>query len=111
MSYTSDLINGYGHFFVNAARFAVLPYTATFCGVGNTRYGFDIVAATIAVGVLTFVVPVLPTLFSITGSLAMAAASIAIASMFFLFPAAFIADLMTGDHGFDRNDFDISHSW
>ena len=105
MSHTSDLINGYGHFFVNAAKFAFSPYTATFCGVGDTCDGFDPIAATIAVGVLTFVVPVLPTLFSITASLAMAAAAIAIASMFFLFPAAFIADLMTGNVEFNDRRF------
>jgi len=100
MSMTSDLVKGYGRFFEGAARFAVSPYTATFFSIGRQGNGsFDPVTAGLAVAALTFVVPVLPTLFSITGSLAMVGASIAIASMFILFPCALIWDLITGNPG------------
>ncbi len=111
MSITRNLVNGYGSFFVGVGAFAVLPYTATFIGVGSQPHGgFDLVAATLAVGVLTFLVPVLPTLFSITSTLAMVAASIAIASMFILFPTAFIADLAVGNLNVENNVY-CHHHW
>lgn len=96
MSHTRDLTLGYVRFFAKTFDFAVSPYTWTFEAAGRrTRGHFDLLSATLAVGLLTFVAPVLPALFSVTSTLASLAASIAVASMFVLYPIALIQDLFS----------------
>ena len=95
MSATRDLTRFYGNFFIGAAHFAVSPYTCTFFAGGATgdrNEPFDLLAATLAVGFLTFAVPILPAIFAVTSAIAAVALSLAVASMFLSYPAALLCD-------------------
>ena len=94
MSYFDDLNKGYFSFFKRAAQVAVCPYTGTFNAIyrGNDD---NIPAAAVITGVLTFIVPVLPTLFSFTFELAIIASTLAVASMFLLYPLALLGDCVS----------------
>ena len=99
MSNTLLLGRSYGSFFWGCTKFAVSPYTHTFLAfAGNGRNTkpedcfANVAAATIITGILTFVIPVLPALASITFALASVAMLLAVASMFVTYPLALIAD-------------------
>lgn len=101
MSATLSLSSAYGSFFWGCTKFAVSPYTNTFFGIANPKDARfkdiipNVAAAAVICGVLTFVVPVLPVLASITFSLASIAMTLAVASMFVAYPLALIADAFT----------------
>ena len=95
MSATGELTNSYATFFNNSFLFAVSPYLVPFYAVathGRNEQNPNILGASLVVGILTFVVPVLPMLFSMTSALACVAISLAIASMFVLYPLALFND-------------------
>ena len=95
MSATRDLTKFYGNFFLEATDFAFYPYTGTFLAAGDNPYGdFDFATAIVAVGILTFVVPLLPVIFSVTSAIASVAVSLAVASMFLSYPAALLCDVI-----------------
>ena len=98
MSQTLSLNRRYGSFFWECTKFAASPYTKTFMSIAgindrneNARFE-NITAAAIICGVLTFVVPVLPTIASFTTSLASIAILLAVASMFVTYPVALVMD-------------------
>ena len=95
MSATLSLSRTYGSFFWGCTKFAVSPYTNTFLAIANDKKNpglENIVAAAIVTGILTFVVPILPVLASITFALASIAMLAAVASMFATYPVAVLAD-------------------
>ena len=97
MSFTSDLSTGYANFFFGAGKFAFSPYIYAFNAFGNGgHHGFDPLTAFVGSALLTFVVPVLPIAFSVTASLAWVAVGLGLASMFVMYPCAFIGDLVAG---------------
>lgn len=99
MSATLSLSRTYGSFFWGCTKFAISPYTNTFLAIANDKNNNDqltnIVAAAIVTSVLTFVVPVLPVLASITFAFASIAMLLAAASMFITYPIAVLADACT----------------
>ena len=100
MSMIQNVTRGYASFFWDCANFAVSPYTKTFLAVANPSGAskddtlLNVAAAAVVTGILTFVIPVLPTLFSITCAIASVAASLAVASMFLFYPIALLNDLL-----------------
>ena len=94
MSATKEVTIQYGRFFINCGRFAISPYTRVFFGVASDGRGHypDIIPAALIVGFLTFAIPLLPALFAVTSALAAVAVSLAIASMFILYPCALVMD-------------------
>lgn len=97
MSHTSRLSNKYCSFFEGSLGFAVSPYTKTFNAIahGNNGNNNNSCAALLICGVLTFAVPVLPTLTFATTTLAMIAMVLAVASMFLTFPLTLLIDVCT----------------
>lgn len=96
MSATRTLTNGYVGFFINCGSFAVSPYTYTFKAMAMDERGnyTDIAPAFLTVAILTFAVPILPALCSMTTALASVAVSLAVASMFILYPFALCIDTL-----------------
>ena len=95
MSATRDLTKFYVNFFLGATDIAWYPYTRTFLAAGSNPHGeFDFPTAFLAVGILTFVVPILPVIFSVTSAIASVAVSLAVASMFLSYPAALLCDVI-----------------
>ncbi len=99
MSKTLSLSRTYGSFFWGCTKFAVSPYTHTFLAVAGTGAQdkaedclANVAAATAVCGILTFIVPILPALSSITCTIASIAMLLATASMFVTYPFALIAD-------------------
>ena len=101
MGATRDLTKFYGNFFLGAADLACYPYTRTFLAAGNNPHReFDFPTAIVAVGILTFVVPILPVIFSVTSAIASVLVSLAVASMFLLYPAALLCDVIIPNRQF-----------
>lgn len=99
MSVTKDLTMGYTSFFWGCGKFAISPYTATFFSIAQPSNrsqpdNINITAAILVTGILTFAIPILPALFAITSAIAMVAVSLAISSMFLLYPIALLCDIM-----------------
>jgi hypothetical protein len=112
MSALLKLSNKYGSFFWRCSKFAVSPYTNTFmaiaCNNGKKQDdSFDnIIPAAIIVGVLTFVVPVLPVLATFTFALASIAMLLAVATMFVSYPIALLADAcLSPESTYDHNEY------
>ena len=102
MSMTQDVTRGYASFFLECGKFAVSPYTGTFFGIAkpsSSRQEPNFVAAALITGILTFVIPVLPALFSLTCAIASVAVSLAVASMFLLYPIALLTDAFEPSRG------------
>lgn len=102
MYVTRALTNKYISFFTGCADFAISPYTKTFLKLAEpTHQGDDpdYIGATLITGILTFAIPILPAIFAVTSALAIVAASLAIASMFVLYPEALMSDMFTPSHG------------
>ena len=98
-SYSLDVSRIYAHFFWKCAEFALSPYIMMFNVIAapDENGGEEnVAAAAVIVGLLTFVVPVLPMLASFTIPLASIAMSLAIASMFIVYPIALIFDVCSG---------------
>ncbi|MDI1351684.1 MAG: hypothetical protein PSV35_02780 [bacterium] len=99
MSSILSLSRGYGSFFVGCTKFAVSPYTNTFMSIALARdqQGREdlrnVAAAAIVCGVLTFVIPILPAITSVTVALATIAMALAVATMFLTYPIALLADI------------------
>lgn len=103
MSFTYELSKGYGSFFLGCTQFAVSPYTKTFMAIAQPNQcnnGDELIAnalaATVIVGILTFSIPVLPAIASVTFALSSIAMLTAVASMFVTYPAAILADIVSG---------------
>ncbi|KTD54773.1 hypothetical protein [Legionella quateirensis] len=95
MSATLSLSRGYGSFFWGCTKFAISPYTNTFMAIANDKDNdavTNILVASVVTGILTFVIPVLPVLASITFAMASVAMLLAVASMFVTYPLAVLAD-------------------
>jgi hypothetical protein len=98
MSYTSTLHRKYGSFFFECTKFAVSPYTNTFQAIydESKKNGGGVLenigVAALATGILTFVVPILPVIASLTFSWASMAMMLAVCSMFLTYPCAMLAD-------------------
>lgn len=111
MSKLLSLSSAYGSFFWGCTKFAISPYTNTFLSIassGNQNSLDDtcnnVAAAGIVCGVLTFVVPVLPVLASITFAFASIAMLLAVASMFATYPLALLVDACTpSDRSWDNS--------
>lgn len=109
MSALLKLSQNYGSFFWECTKFAVSPYTNTFMAIANPDSNNkdecmgNIVAASLIVGVLTFVVPVLPVLSLITFALASIAMLLAVASMFVTYPVAILTDACTPYDNFETD--------
>lgn len=100
MSKILSLSGAYGSFFWKCTKFAISPYTNTFMSIASSGDRDEemlpnIAAAALVVGVLTFVVPVLPVLATFTFALASIAMLLAVASMFVTYPVALLADAFT----------------
>ena len=98
MKTTRALTNKYISFFTGCADFAISPYTKTFLKLAEpTHQGdhADYIGAMLITGILTVAIPVLPAIFAVTSALAMVAFSLAIATMFLLYPCALVLDLLT----------------
>ena len=108
MSYTRNLTHSYASYFLGCGELAVSPYTGTFFAIAKTpdsrqeNRTANIVAAAVVTGILTFVIPILPAIFSITSAVATVAALIAVASMFILYPLALLGDAIedSGSYAF-----------
>ena len=106
MSATRDLTKFYGNFFLGATGLALYPYTGTFFAVGDNPHGeFDYPTAFLALGILTFVVPILPAIFSVTSAIASVALSLAVASMFLSYPAALLCDVINPNPQYPQFSF------
>jgi hypothetical protein len=95
MSATRSLTRFYGSFFLSCANIAVCPYllTATaFIEDSKHPKRGELLLGIGACIFLSTVVPILPTITSITFTIAMFAASLALASMFIAYPIALISD-------------------
>lgn len=96
MTATRSLTNFYGSFFLGCTKLAICPYTETlraFMDPQRLRTE-ELMLGVAACIVLTTVVPVLPTLTSFTFTIALFAASLAMASMFLAYPFAILADAL-----------------
>ena len=112
MPNTLSLTRSYGSFFWGCTKFAVSPYTATFKGIA--RSGGDdglenVAAAAVVCGILTFVVPVLPVLTSISGTFAAIAALLAITSMLVTYPVAIVLDACTASDEGNQCSFSANY--
>ena len=96
MSATGSLTKFYGSFFLGCVDLAVCPYTFTLGAFldPNEPKTEQLVLGVAACVVLSVVVPILPTITSITFAIAMFAASLALASMFIAYPIALLADAL-----------------
>ncbi len=90
MSKTLSLSNAYGSFFVGCGTLAISPYLIPLRSTSPA-------AAVIICSILTFAVPVLPFLTSITMGIATIAMALAACSMFLTYPFALIADACESD--------------
>ena len=103
MSSTRSLTYTYASFFTDCGRFAIAPYTMTFDAIARSedQYGVsqyqheDIALAIGACAVLTFVVPILPAITTVTFAIAKIAVALALFSMFIAYPIALIDDAVT----------------
>ncbi|CEG58890.1 hypothetical protein [Legionella fallonii] len=99
MSNTLALTTGYSSFFRDCAKFAISPYTTTFFGIANAGNGSkaesldNLAAATVMSGILTFVIPILPVLTTITCVFAAIGVFLAVGSLFITYPCAIAADI------------------
>ncbi|EHL31580.1 hypothetical protein [Legionella drancourtii] len=86
----------YGSFFVGCAAFAISPYLLTLRAFVNSKPAKteDLVLGAAACIFLSTVVPILPTITSITFTLAAFAMSVALASMFLIYPLALLNDAL-----------------
>lgn len=94
MSATRDLSEFYGSFFTKCGLVAVSPYLLTLGAFINSKPAKteDLVLGVAACIFLSTVVPILPSITSLTFTLALFAASLALASMFLAYPIALCLD-------------------
>jgi hypothetical protein len=95
MSTTRSLTKFYGSFFLNCAKFSVCPYTITinaFIKNQNNPKPEEIVVGVGMCLFLSVVVPILPSITSLTFALAVLGASLGLASMFLTYPIALLMD-------------------
>lgn len=88
----------YGSFFVGCAAFAISPYLLTLRAFVNSKPAKteDLVLGAATCLFLSTVVPILPTITSITFTIAAFAMSVALASMFLIYPIALLNDALDG---------------
>jgi len=108
MSATRSLTKFYGSFFLHCADVALCPYTVTLGAFMDPLQPKteELILGVGACVVLSTLVPVLPTLCSITFAVAAFAMSLALASMFIAYPIAILADAIDSCCSYeDYNDF------
>lgn len=103
MSNTSRLNARYGSFFLNCAEFAVSPYTVPFLAIAepdnhDAHRTERFVAAAVITAALTFVVPILPAIASVTFNIAAFLIIMAAASAIIAYPIAMISDALSENH-------------
>ncbi|RUR18541.1 hypothetical protein ELY21_07530 [Legionella sp. km535] len=106
MSATLSLSSSYGSFFWGCTKFALSPYTNTFMAIANDKNNdpfVNIVAASVVTSILTFVIPILPVLASVTFAIASVAILLAVATMFVTYPVAVLADACDSSWESDSN--------
>lgn len=94
MSATRDITEFYGSFFTKCGIVAVSPYLLTLSAFINSKpvKTEDLVLGAATCIFLSTVVPILPSITSITFTIALFAASLALASMFLAYPIALCID-------------------
>lgn len=94
MSATRDLTKFYGSFFVKCGIVSISPYLLTLDAFINSKPAKteDLVLGAATCIFLSTVVPILPSITSITIAMALFAASLALASMFLAYPIALCID-------------------
>lgn len=101
MSATGELTRFYGSFFYHSAQLAICPYKLTLTAFGDRPE--DLLLGVVACIGLSIVVPILPSLTSITFAVALCMASIAVASMFITYPIAILVDALSCNFSSERN--------
>ncbi|KTC90192.1 hypothetical protein OQJ18_05095 [Fluoribacter dumoffii] len=102
MSATKSLTNFYGSFFWKCAKFAICPYRLTINAFLDSEDPDpnDLALGIGACLVLSTIVPILPTITSLTIAIASIAAVLALASMFVTYPLTILSDACRSEHSY-----------